>query len=84
MDEATSSLDNVSEDFVQKTIHYLKREGKTILLIAHRLSTIINADKIIVLEKGKLIEEGSHVQLYQQKGKYFEMWEKQIPKFSEY
>jgi ATP-binding cassette subfamily B protein len=83
MDEATSSLDSVSEDFVQKTIHRLKNEGKTILLIAHRLSTVVDADKILVLEKGKLIEEGSHTQLYQQKGKYYEMWQKQIPKFSE-
>jgi len=80
MDEATSSLDSVSEEFVQKTIHRLKDEGKTILLIAHRLSTVINADKIMVLEKGKLIEEGSHSHLYHQKRKYYDMWQKQMPK----
>ena len=83
MDEATSSLDSVSEEFVQKTIHKLRDEGRTILLIAHRLSTVINADKIIVLEKGKLIEEGSHNSLFKDKGRYFKMWEKQMPKMIE-
>jgi ATP-binding cassette subfamily B protein len=79
MDEATSSLDSISEEFVQQTIHRLRDTGKTILLIAHRLSTVINADKIVVLEKGKLIEEGAHKNLYACKGTYFEMWQKQIP-----
>jgi len=79
MDEATSSLDSVSEAFVQKTIEQLRNQGKTILLIAHRLSTVVNADKIIVLEQGVLIEQGSHNHLFENKGKYFEMWKKQIP-----
>jgi len=79
MDEATSSLDSVSEEYVQKTLHRLRDEGKTILLIAHRLSTIINSDKIIVLEKGKLMEEGTHQRLFESKGKYYEMWKKQMP-----
>lgn len=80
MDEATSSLDSTSEEYVQKTISDLRNEGKTIIIIAHRLSTVVNADKICVLENGKLIEEGSHKILYNSKGKYFDMWQKQIPK----
>ncbi len=79
LDEATSSLDSKSEHYVQEMIKELKEEGKTILIIAHRLSTVINADKIVLLEKGKLTEEGSHRDLYTRKGKYFEMWQKQFP-----
>jgi ABC-type bacteriocin transporter len=82
-DEATSSLDNDSEQFVQKTIQRLKNQGKTILVIAHRLSTVVQADHIAVLEKGKLVEEGTHLCLWQQKGRYFNMWQKQLPFFSE-
>jgi len=63
LDEATSSLDSVSEKFVLKTIEQLKKENKTILVIAHRLSTLYNADKIIVLDKGKVIEQGTHQEL---------------------
>lgn len=81
LDEATSSLDSISEEQVQACIRNLKAQGKTIILIAHRLGTILQSDKIIVLEKGKLIEEGAHVELYEQKGKYYEMWQKQMPKF---
>ncbi|MFA8435674.1 MAG: ATP-binding cassette domain-containing protein, partial [Marinifilaceae bacterium] len=79
LDEATSSLDSISEQQVQQTIQELKKQGKTIILIAHRLGTVLQADKIVVLEKGKLIEEGPHGNLYAQKGKYFEMWQKQLP-----
>lgn len=82
-DEATSSLDNESEQFVQDTIHQLKMQGKTILIIAHRLSTVVKADHIAVLEKGLVVEEGNHLSLWQQKGKYFGMWQKQLPFFSE-
>lgn len=79
LDEATSSLDSESEYFVQQTIQKLIKEGKTILLIAHRLSTVINADKIVVLENGELIEEGSHDELYEKREKYFKLWQKQFP-----
>lgn len=79
LDEATASLDSVSETFVQNTIEKLRTEGKTILIIAHRLSTIMNADKIVVLNNGELLEEGLHQKLIHQKGKYFELWEKQFP-----
>lgn len=79
LDEATSSLDSESESFVQKAIHQLREQGKTVIIIAHRLSTVISADKIVVLEGGKLIEEGTHAELYHNKSKYYQMWQKQIP-----
>lgn len=77
LDEATSSLDSASEAHVQHTISLLKEQGKTIILIAHRLSTVVSADKIAVLNKGKLIEEGTHHQLIERNGAYAEMWGKQ-------
>lgn len=79
LDEATSSLDSESESYVQTTINKLKQQGKTIVVIAHRLSTVMNADKIVVLEVGKLIEEGTHYQLFEKQGKYYKMWQKQMP-----
>jgi ATP-binding cassette, subfamily C, bacteriocin exporter len=79
LDEATSSLDSESETFVQKTLEDLLNKGKTLIVIAHRLSTVMYADKIVVLENGILAEEGSHEQLYQQKGRYYQMWQRQIP-----
>jgi ATP-binding cassette subfamily B protein len=80
LDEATSSLDSISEEQVQTYIRKLREEGKTIILIAHRLGTVLQSDKIIVLEKGKLMEEGSHAELYEKRGKYYNMWQKQMPK----
>jgi ATP-binding cassette subfamily B protein len=80
-DEATSSLDSESEYYVLETIKRLKAEGKTIIIIAHRLSTVVDADKIAVLENGQLIEEGDHLRLWEAKGKYYQMWQKQLPKF---
>lgn len=79
MDEATSSLDSHAEHHVQQNIKQLKEEGKTIIIIAHRLSTVLLADNIVVLENGKLIEQGSHDKLYKQKGIYYELWQKQMP-----
>ncbi|GHU87460.1 bacteriocin cleavage/export ABC transporter [Bacteroidia bacterium] len=78
-DEATSSLDSESEQYVKDTILNLKNQGKTIIIIAHRLSTVIDADKIAILENGNLVEEGTHQSLYQPGTKYFEMWKKQLP-----
>ena len=80
-DEATSSLDSESEFYVLETIRRLKNEGKTVIIIAHRLSSVVYADKIGVLENGQLVEEGHHTQLWEAKGKYYRMWQKQLPQF---
>lgn len=79
LDEATSSLDSNSENYIQKAIQSLRDDDKTIVIIAHRLSTVINADKIVVMEEGKLIEEGSHSELFQKKEKYYQLWQQQLP-----
>jgi ATP-binding cassette subfamily B protein len=77
LDEATSALDSISERFVQQTIQLLRQEGITVILIAHRMSTIKNADKIIVLHEGKLMEEGTHQELLNTGGHYKTLWEQQ-------
>lgn len=82
MDEATSNLDSKSEQVVQETIRQLVTEGKTVVLIAHRLSTVIDAHEIIVLKEGQITEQGSHTELYAQKGYYYQMWQRQMPMFS--
>jgi subfamily B ATP-binding cassette protein MsbA len=69
LDEATSALDTESEKLVQDALNNLMK-NRTSLIIAHRLSTIQNADKIIVLESGKVIEEGTHTELLQNNGLY--------------
>ncbi|WP_019943611.1 peptidase domain-containing ABC transporter [Dyadobacter beijingensis] len=79
LDEATSSLDSKSEQHIQLAIQSLRKKNKTIIIIAHRLSTVMNADKIVVLEHGKLVQEGTHKKLISQKGRYFDMWEQQFP-----
>jgi len=71
-DEATSALDSESEKLVQEAIDNMMKE-RTVFVIAHRLSTIQNADRIIVLEKGKIVEIGNHKTLMDKKGKYWEM-----------
>jgi subfamily B ATP-binding cassette protein MsbA len=76
MDEATSSLDTKTETLIQEAINELVKE-KTVIVIAHRLSTIKNADKIIVVEDGRVIEEGSLTGLLDKKGKFYGYWEEQ-------
>jgi len=79
LDEAMSSLDSASEEYVQRAIFSLQEKEKTVIVIAHRLSTVMRADKIIVLEEGKLIEEGNHDELMKKHGAYYTLWEKQFP-----
>jgi ATP-binding cassette subfamily B protein len=74
LDEATSSLDPVSEQYVQSTITALREAGKTIIVIAHRLSTIMHADTIKVLQEGRLAGEGTHPQLLAQNPLYAKLW----------
>jgi ATP-binding cassette subfamily B protein len=80
LDEATSALDTTSEDYVLKTMAKLKDEGKTVIMITHRLATAAHADNVLLLENGKLIEEGSYESLMLQKGHYYKLWQNQLPK----
>ncbi|WP_010250370.1 ABC transporter ATP-binding protein [Myroides injenensis] len=79
LDEPTSSLDSLSELAVQKAIDELVKE-KIVIIIAHRLSTVRGADKICVLEQGRIVEQGNHQTLIEKQGKYYNLWqaEKQI------
>lgn len=76
LDEATSALDSEIEAVIQENLSKLM-VGKTVIVIAHRLSTIAELDRLIVLENGSLIEEGSHKQLIKSKGKYASLWKRQ-------
>jgi ATP-binding cassette subfamily B protein len=78
-DEATSALDSITEEEISRTIRSISVSQEHItILIAHRLSTIMHADKIYVLEKGHIIESGSHYDLLELKGLYYAMWRQQI------
>ncbi len=82
LDEATSSLDSISESYIQDAFNELMK-GKTTIVIAHRLSTIQKMDRIIVLDKGKIVEEGSHKELLNKKGYYADLWNHQSGGFLE-
>ena len=78
-DEATSALDSLTEEEITETIKKISASKHLItILIAHRLSTIMHADRIFVLEKGKIVESGSHEELVDLKGLYYAMWRQQI------
>ncbi|WP_428224539.1 ABC transporter ATP-binding protein [Flavobacterium sp.] len=77
-DEATSALDSITEEAINDTIKSISNQERITVLIAHRLSTIMHADKIFVLEKGKIIEQGKHDDLVDSKGLYYAMWRQQI------
>ncbi len=82
LDEATSALDSVSEEYIQDALNELMR-GKTVIVIAHRLSTIQKLDRILVMEQGAVIEEGSHKELIAKKGVYADFWNRQAGGFIE-
>ncbi len=77
-DEATSALDSITEEEINTTIRNISDSNRITVLIAHRLSTIMHADKIFVLEQGKIIEQGKHEDLLLEKGLYYAMWRQQI------
>jgi len=76
LDEATSSLDSESEALIQQGLHFLM-QGRTTFVIAHRLSTIRRAEQILVIEEGKILERGTHEQLYAAQGRYFDLYTRQ-------
>jgi len=80
LDEATSSLDSISETYIQDAFNELMK-GKTTIVIAHRLSTIQKMDRIIVLDQGKIVEEGTHKELLAKNGFYAELWNHQTGGF---
>lgn len=78
-DEATSALDSITEEQINQTVRQISSLKQQItILIAHRLSTIMHADTIYVLEKGRIVEQGSHLELVKRKGLYYAMWRQQI------
>jgi subfamily B ATP-binding cassette protein MsbA len=76
LDEATSSLDSESEQMIQQGLSYLMH-GRTTFVIAHRLSTIRRADQILVMEQGRIVERGTHEELYDLRGRYYDLYTKQ-------
>jgi ATP-binding cassette, subfamily B, bacterial len=77
-DEATSALDSITEEEINATIRNISDKNRITVLIAHRLSTVMHADRIFVLEQGKIIEQGRHEELIVEKGLYYAMWRQQI------
>jgi ATP-binding cassette subfamily B protein len=80
LDEATSSLDSESEHLIQEGLFELMR-GRTVIAIAHRLSTIVGMDRIVYLEDGRIVEQGSHVELLAHAGPYAQLWNRQVGGF---
>jgi ATP-binding cassette subfamily B protein len=78
-DEATSALDSITEEQITNTVREIsRRAAQMTILIAHRLSTVMHADTIFVLEKGKVVESGTHGELLEIRGLYYAMWRQQI------
>jgi ATP-binding cassette subfamily B protein len=80
LDEATSALDSMHERLIQQSLNILMR-NKTVLVIAHRLSTLMQMDRILVFNKGQIIEDGTHEELLEKRGLYFELWNSQYAGF---
>jgi subfamily B ATP-binding cassette protein MsbA len=79
LDEATSNLDSGSENLIQESLRELM-QGRTTFVIAHRLSTVINADKIVVIERGRIVQTGKHFDLLRREGLYRRLYEEQFQK----
>jgi ATP-binding cassette subfamily B protein len=77
LDEATSALDSRTESAIQATLRRA-RSGRTTLIVAHRLSTVADADEILVLKAGRVVERGTHLSLIAREGEYAALWRKQI------
>ena len=77
LDEATSSIDTETEGLIQRAIEIVLK-GRTSFMIAHRLSTVVNADIILVMKDGKVVEQGTHSELLNQRGYYFELYKNQF------
>jgi ATP-binding cassette subfamily B protein len=78
-DEATSSLDSLTEEEISRTMRDVAEDADVItVLIAHRLSTVLHADRIYVLEQGRIVEQGHHDELLDRKGLYYAMWRQQV------
>jgi ABC-type multidrug transport system fused ATPase/permease subunit len=74
LDEATSAVDTVTEGKIKGALERL-RQGRIVIVIAHRLSTIVDADQILVLHEGSIVERGTHEELCERRGRYWELWE---------
>ena len=77
LDEATSALDTVSERLIQAALARLE-QGRTTIAIAHRLSTILRADQILVIQRGRIVERGTHAELIRQEGLYAKLYQEQF------
>ena len=80
LDEATSQLGSVTEHYIQESLWELM-QGKTTIVIAHRLSTLLHMDRILVFDKGRIVEDGTHKELLAKEGMYSTLWKAQVGDF---